>query len=191
VNFTPLAVAGAFLIEIDRKGDVRGFFARLWCRDEFAAYGIEIDVVQASISHNAKAGTLRGMHFQWPPSHEGKIVRAERGRALDVALDLRPESPSFLRSASVALDAGTHNAIYIPAGCAHGFQTLTDDCDIIYMMSDVYRPELAGGVRYDDRAFGLRWPLPVSIITERDRAYPNFDCARYIEQFQAAGQAAA
>ena len=190
MKFTPLAVAGAFLIELERNDDARGFFARLWCRDEFAAHGIKIDVLQASISHNAKAGTLRGMHFQWPPSREAKVVRAQRGSALDVAIDLRPGSPSFLRSASVTLDASTHNAIYIPTGCAHGFQTLTDDCDIVYMMSDVYRPELAGGVRYDDRAFGLRWPVPVSTITERDRTFPDFDRARYTEQFHAAERVA-
>jgi dTDP-4-dehydrorhamnose 3,5-epimerase len=186
VIFSQLPIAGAYAISFEPHVDERGYFGRLWCRDEFAAQGICVDMVQASVSHNDVAGTLRGMHFTWPPSREGKLVRCGRGRILDVILDLRPDSPTFLRHVAVELDAGEHNAVYIPAGAAHGFQTLVDDTDVVYMMTEVYRPELADGVRYDDAAFGIRWPLPVTRIAERDAAYQDFDVVGHRHRFDAA-----
>jgi dTDP-4-dehydrorhamnose 3,5-epimerase len=174
VIFEALPISGAFAVAIEPHIDERGFFARLWCRDEFAAHGIRVDLVQASVSHNRRAGTLRGLHFSHAPSSEGKLVRCERGRAYDVMVDLRPDSAAYLTHVAVELDAERHNAVWIPPGVAHGFQTLVDDTDIVYGMSDAYRPELADGVRFDDPAFGLRWPLPVSAIAERDRTYPDF-----------------
>jgi dTDP-4-dehydrorhamnose 3,5-epimerase len=179
VIFRELAVRGVFAIEVERKNDDRGYFGRLWCRDEFAARGLPVDMVQASISHNDVAGTLRGMHFAWPPACEGKLVRCGAGSLFDVALDLRPESPSYLRHATVELDATLHNAVYIPPGVAHGFQTLVDNTDVVYMMTEAHRPECAGGVRFDDPAFGIEWPRPVSRIAERDRTYGDFENVTY------------
>ena len=172
--FEPTAIPGAWLLRVERLADERGFFARVWCRREFADHGIEIDMVQASVSRNEQAGTLRGMHFAKPPAREGKLVRCMRGRIFDVLLDLRPPSPAYLKHIAVELDAEACDAVYVPPGVAHGFQTLVDDSDILYMMSDFYRPALSAGVRYDDPAFGIRWPLPVTRIAERDQAYADF-----------------
>jgi dTDP-4-dehydrorhamnose 3,5-epimerase len=179
VRFLPTPLPGAFEIEIDRKEDARGLFARLWCREEFAAHGIEIDMVQASVSHNAAAGTVRGMHLQLPPSREGKLVRCERGRIYDVIIDLRPGAASFAQHHAVTLDAERRNALYVPPGVAHGFQTLTDGCDVQYMMSDFYRPELQAGVRWNDAAFGIAWPIAAATVLPRDAAYPDFDAAAF------------
>lgn len=184
MKFTPIPLAGSYLIDIDRKEDDRGFFARLWCREEFGANNIAIEVVQASVSHNMEAGTLRGMHFQWPPSSESKLVRCERGRVYDVIIDLRPDSSTFTRHYGVILDSDRRNALFVPPGFAHGFQTLEAKSDIVYMMSDLYRPELGGGVRFDDPAFDIDWPLPVSRIIERDAGYPDFSRAEYMNEFR-------
>jgi len=186
LKFTPTGLAGAFLVEIEPVSDARGFFARLWCSDAFAQQGMDPQMVQASISHNAAAGTLRGLHFQWPPSREAKLVRCERGRIHDVIVDLRPDSPTFGEHHAFELDGRRHNALFVPAGFAHGFQTLEADTDIVYMMSDFYRPDLQDGLRPDDPAFGIRWPLPVSAIAPRDRAYPDFDPARHARRHQQA-----
>jgi dTDP-4-dehydrorhamnose 3,5-epimerase len=186
VKFVPTAIPGARTVELERHPDVRGFFARTWCRDEFARQGIAVDMVQASVSHNRLRGTVRGLHFSWPPSHEAKLVRCERGQVIDVIVDLRPDSPAFLRHVAVTLDDEQGNALYIPPGVAHGFQTLTDNCTVLYMMSDFYRPGLADGVRYDDPAFGIAWPLPVSCIVDRDRLYPDFDRAAHTARYRSA-----
>lgn len=175
MKFEPVSIPGAFAVRAERREDERGFFARVWCHKEFAAQGVRVQMVQASVSHSRLAGTLRGMHFSWPPAREGKLVRCESGRIFDVIIDLRIDSPAFMRHFEVELDATQRNSLYIPPGVAHGFQTLVDDSDVLYMMSDYYCPELADGVRYDDPAFGIRWPLPVSVIAERDRSYPDFD----------------
>lgn len=172
--FEPLPIPGAMLIGIEPHADERGFFARLWCREEFASKGIDIHVEQASLSHNRTSGTVRGMHLARPPAQEGKLVRCQRGRVHDVLLDLRPESAQYMHHVAVELDASRHNAVWIPSGVAHGFQTLEDDSDVVYMMSESYRHELATGVRFDDPAFGIRWPLPVSVIADRDRHYPDY-----------------
>lgn len=186
MNFQSTAISGARVIELERKADERGFFARTWCREEFARAGIAADMVQASVSHNVSRGTVRGLHFAWPPSREAKLVRCERGRVLDVIVDLRPESPSFLRHVAVTLDDDRRNALYIPPGVAHGFQTLAEDCTVLYMMTEAYRPELADGVRFDDPAFGIAWPLAVSAILERDRDYSDFDPAAHAARYRAA-----
>jgi dTDP-4-dehydrorhamnose 3,5-epimerase len=184
MHFTPLEIAGALLVEVERHGDERGSFARTWCVEEFARHGIA-PMVQASASFNRRAGTLRGMHFAWPPASEGKLVRCTRGRVHDVLLDLRPTSPRFLQHRAVVLDAAEQNAIFIPPGVAHGFQSLDDDCEVGYMMTEAYRPELADGVRHDDPCFGIRWPLPVSMIAERDAGYPDFDAEVHRRRFAA------
>lgn len=182
----PAPLAGAFVVEIEPIADDRGFFARTWCRREFAAAGIDLDIVQSSLSQTRSAGTLRGLHFQWPPSREAKLIRCQRGRIHDVLVDLRPTSRTFLESFALTLDAERHNALFCPSGVAHGFQTLTPDSEVVYLMTDYYRPELYGGVRYDDRAFAIDWPLPVSAIHERDRSYPDFDRAAHAQRFAAA-----
>lgn len=186
MRFLPTAIPGACTVELERQADARGFFARTWCREEFGHEGIAVEMVQASVSHNRLRGTVRGLHFTWPPSREGKLVRCERGQVLDVILDLRPDSPAFLRHVAVTLDGEQSNAIYIPPGVAHGFQTLADNCTVLYMMTDYYRPQLADGVRFDDPAIGVSWPLPVSCIIERDRRYPDFDPQAHAARFRSA-----
>lgn len=174
MKFSATPIDAAKLVQVERHEDERGYFARIWCREEFRAQGIDVELLQASVSRNRRRGTLRGMHFTRAPSHEAKLVRCSRGRVHDVILDLRPGSPSFLKHFAVTLDADEHNALYIPQGVAHGFQTLVDDCEVTYMMTDVYRPELADGVRHDDPSFGIAWPLEVTCIAERDRSYPDY-----------------
>jgi dTDP-4-dehydrorhamnose 3,5-epimerase len=181
--FVATPLAGAYVVELERNLDERGFFARTWCRREFARHGLDVDIVQASISYNRRAGTLRGMHFAWPPSREGKLVRCERGAIFDAIIDLRPSSPTFARHFAQELNEDNRLALYIPPGFAHGFQTLADDTEVLYMMTDFYRPELAGGVRFDDPEFAIRWPRPVSVITERDRTYPAFDRHAHVCQY--------
>lgn len=173
--FEPLPIAGAFLVRTEPHVDDRGHFARIWCRDEFSAHGIASEMAQASVSFNRRAGTLRGLHFTWPPSQEAKLVRCGRGRIFDVLVDLRPASPSYLAHHAVEIDATRGDAVFIPYGVAHGFQTLDNDCEVVYMMTDRYRPELADGVRYNDPRFGIEWPMDVTAIADRDRTYPDFD----------------
>jgi dTDP-4-dehydrorhamnose 3,5-epimerase len=173
--FENLAIPGAASIRIESRADARGFFARTFCTEEFAAHGLPAEFVQASISYNERCGTVRGMHFQWPPSREGKLVRCIRGRLLDVLLDLRPESPYYLRHLGVPLDEDSRDAVFIPHGVAHGFQTLADRTEVLYQMTDMFAPKLGAGLRWNDPAFAIAWPLPGSVISERDAQWPDFD----------------
>jgi dTDP-4-dehydrorhamnose 3,5-epimerase len=184
MRFEPLVLDGAWLITPEPAVDERGFFARTICVREFASHDLNGAFVQSSISYNRKRGTFRGMHFQWPPSREAKLVRCVRGSVRDILLDLRPGSPSFRRQAQVTLDDGARNAVYIPAGFAHGFQTLADDTEVQYHMTDEFRPHLADGLRWDDPAFDIVLPEPVSVIASRDANYPWFDCAAYEAKFR-------
>lgn len=172
--FTTTPIAGALLVAPERLTDERGYFARLWCAESFAAQGIAGAMVQSSVSYNRLAGTVRALHYARAPAQEGKLVRAQRGRIHDVIVDLRADSPSYLQHFSVELSAASQLALYVPPGVAHGFQTLEDDCEIVYLMTEAYRPDCAAGVRYNDPAFGIEWPLPVSLIAERDANYPDF-----------------
>ena len=165
---------GLYLVELDLIEDARGAFARSFCRDEFEAAGIEFSVVQANISFNRFAGTLRGMHLQKEPHAEAKIVRCTRGALFDVAIDLRPGSDTFCEWYGTELNAENRRALFIPEGFAHGFQTLTDDTEAHYLMSEPYAPEAATGVRFDDPAFGIEWPMDVASISDKDRSWPNF-----------------
>lgn len=169
-----LSVAGAFAIDLVRHEDERGFFARTFCRDDLAAHGIDFSVVQCNVSFNARRGTLRGMHFQRPALGESKIVRVVAGAIFDVVLDLRRDSPTYLRWAGVELSSANDRAMYLPDGCAHGFITLTDAARVDYLMGASYTPHAAAGVRYDDPAFGIVWPISVTTISERDRTYPDY-----------------
>jgi dTDP-4-dehydrorhamnose 3,5-epimerase len=176
MRFEPLSIDGAVLVHIEPQRDSRGFFARTFCTAEFAQHGLDTAAVQASVSYNERAGTVRGMHFQWPPSRESKLVRCLRGKLFDVLLDLRPGSPSYLRHVAVQLDEDNHDAVVIPYGVAHGFMTLCDRTEVLYQMTDVYAPELAAGLRWNDPAFSIQWPKVEGIvISERDANYPDFD----------------
>jgi dTDP-4-dehydrorhamnose 3,5-epimerase len=175
MRFEALNIPGAVLIEIERKADPRGFFARTFCAEEFGREGLPGQFVQCSISYNEKQGTLRGMHFQWPPSREGKLVRCVRGKIFDVLLDLRPGSPAYLEHRGVVLDEEERNAVFIPPGIAHGFQTLVDRTEVFYQMTDFFAPDLNAGVRWDDPAFGISWPIPAPTMSERDAACARFD----------------
>ena len=170
----PGALPRLLVIEPERKADERGWFARTWCRREFAAAGLTFEPVQCSASFNAAAGTLRGMHYQAAPDAEAKIVRCTRGRVFDVAVDLRPDSPTFRGWHAEELSADNGRAILVPAGCAHGFLTLEEASEVFYMIDAEHRPDSARGVRWDDPAFGIRWPRPPAVVSNRDRKWPDF-----------------
>ena len=174
MKFTQTKIPGAYLIEIEPHADERGFFARSFCTDEFQQHGLNTNFVQCNVSFTSQQGTIRGMHYQVAPDTETKLVRCTRGAIYDVLLDLRPESPTFKQWVAEELTADNHRMFYIPAGCAHGLQTLVDDTEVFYQMCGVYRAETARGVRWNDSEFGIKMPLPVSIINERDRDYPDF-----------------
>jgi len=184
MRFVPLELSGAYLVELDLIQDERGFFARSWCQDEFRNHQLNPVVVQCNTSYTGKRGTLRGMHFQIQPHPEAKLVRCTRGAVYDVIIDLRPASATYLRWEALELTAANHRMLYIPEGFAHGFQTLEDDCEMFYQMSDYYHPECARGIRYDDPAFGIQWPLPVSCIAAKDRQFPDFDREASARDFQ-------
>jgi dTDP-4-dehydrorhamnose 3,5-epimerase len=166
--------AGAVVIEPERLEDERGFFARSFCAREFEARGLDPRVAQCNISFNRRRGTLRGLHFQRSPHAEAKLVRCTHGAVYDVVIDLRPDSPRFLTHFGVELSASNRKMIYVPEGFAHGFQTLEDDTEVFYQMSVPFFPEAAGGVRWNDPAFAIEWPLEVSAISEGDRSHPDF-----------------
>lgn len=168
MKLCPTRVAGAYHVQITGHRDERGMFARTFDAEIFGAHGLATHYPQSSISTNDRRGTLRGMHYQADPKPEAKIVRALRGRVFDVALDLRPSSPTYLCWDAVELDASQHNAFYIPPGCAHGFLTLEDGCELFYQMSEFYVPELARGVRWNDPAFSIEWPFAPIVMSERD-----------------------
>ena len=175
--FHPLDLAGAFLLEPERLEDKRGFFARTYCRRELEERDLDPTVVQCSVSVNKLRGTVRGMHWQAPPFEEIKLVRCTAGAIHDALLDLRPDSATFLQSTAVELSRENRHAVYVPAGIAHGFQTLEDDSEVFYQMSEFHHPEAARGVRWDDPAFSIRWPLPIAMISERDSSYPDLEPA--------------
>ena len=172
--FTETPLKGAFLIHLEPHLDSRGFFARAFCRREFEAHGLNPAIAQCNLSFNEKAGTLRGMHFQKAPASEAKLVRCLRGRIYDVIVDLRPESPTFRKHFAVELGDETYRALFIPEFFAHGFQSLVDETLVEYQMSEYYAPEHGGGFRYDDVAFTLAWPLPITVISEQDLGWPAF-----------------
>jgi dTDP-4-dehydrorhamnose 3,5-epimerase len=172
--FTETNLKGAFLIEPERKEDHRGFFARTWCQQEFESQGLNPRLVQCSLSFNKKKGTLRGMHYQARPFEETKLVRCTKGEIFDVIVDLRPKSATFKSYFSVVLNDENRMMLYIPEGFAHGFQTLSDNTEIFYQMSQLYSPDHSTGVRWDDPAFGIQWPEDTRIILDRDNNYPDF-----------------
>jgi dTDP-4-dehydrorhamnose 3,5-epimerase len=168
VIFTETALPGAFLIDLERREDSRGYFARAFCQRELAEHGLKPIIAQANVAYNKVAGTLRGMHFQFPPAPETKIVRCTRGAIVDVIVDLRPESATYLQSISVELNEENGRALYVPERFAHGYQTLADGTETSYQVGEYYAPETEGGLAYDDPRLGLAWPLPVAAISEKD-----------------------
>lgn len=174
MRFTETVLKGAFLIQLEPKQDSRGFFARTFCQREFAEHGLDAQVAQCNVSFNPRKGTLRGMHYQAKPYEEAKVVRCTMGRIYDVIIDLRRESPTFKKSFGVELTAQDRNMLYVPRGFGHGFQTLENDAEIFYQISEFYSPDHERGVRWNDPAFGIEWPPDERIISERDQNYPDF-----------------
>jgi dTDP-4-dehydrorhamnose 3,5-epimerase len=172
VILTELALRGAYIVDIERLEDERGYFARSFCREEFARLGLSTEVAQCNVSVNRRRGTLRGMHYQIPPKAEAKLIRCTRGAVHDVIVDLRDGSPTARRWVATELTEGNSRMLYIPEGFAHGFQTLEDDSEVFYQMFTSYFPDHARGVRWDDPALRIAWPLPDPIVSERDRSYP-------------------
>src|SRR5208337_3445474 len=174
MRFTETKVNGAFLIDLDPRSDNRGFFARSWCINEFKAHGLVPRIAQINVALTLKKASLRGLHFQTPPDEEAKTVRCTRGAIYDVVVDLRPFSSSHKAWAGFELSADNRKMLYIPEGCAHGYQTLADEAEIEYLTSAAYAPASARGVRFDDAAFGIAWPLPVGVISDADRSWPDY-----------------
>ena len=172
--FGPTELPGAFLIELERREDERGFFARTWCARELEAHGLVAHLAQCSVSFNKRKGILRGMHYQVAPRAEAKVIRCTAGAIHDVIIDLRPSSPTFKRHLGVTLSAENRRTLYVPPGFAHGFQTLADDTEVFYQISEFYSPDHARGVRWNDPAFAIAWPDDERIIIGRDREYPDF-----------------
>jgi dTDP-4-dehydrorhamnose 3,5-epimerase len=177
--FTETHLKGAFIIDLERREDSRGFFARAFCQHEFADHGLKPVIAQANIAFNKRKGTLRGMHFQFPPQPETKLVRATRGAILDIIVDLRPESPTYLQHVAVELTADNHRALYVPERFAHGYQALEDATETSYQVGEFYAPGTEGGLSPFDPRLGLKWPLPVSEISPKDAAW------RPLEQVEA------
>ena len=170
---TPAGLEGAFLVEMERRGDSRGWFARAWCAEEMAAHGLAATVAQANVARTEHRGTVRGLHWQAAPHGEAKLVRCTRGAVFDVAVDLRPDSPTHGRWIGWELGEEDGRMLYVPEGCAHGYQALADGAEVTYLVSAPYVPAAERGIRPDDPAFGIRWPLPVSSVSDRDRAWPD------------------
>ena len=169
--FTETKLAGAYVIDLDRREDNRGFFARMFCQKEFTAHGLKPIIAQANVGSNLKRGTLRGMHFQYPPAAETKYVRCTRGAILDIIVDLRSESSTYLEHISVELNEDNMTALYVPERFAHGYQALRDNTDTSYQVGEFYTPSAESGLRHDDPRLGLKWPLPVSVMSPKDRAF--------------------
>ena len=176
--FQPTNLAGAYRIDLQKVEDERGFFARAWCVEEFAEHSLDTELVQCNISFSKERGTLRGMHYQRSPFAETKLVRCIKGAIYDVIIDLRPTSPTFLQWTSVTLSAENRTMLYVPKGFAHGFQTLEDQTEVFYQMSDFYAPESAAGLRWNDAQFKIEWPLAVTVMSARDQHYPDFVTGR-------------
>jgi dTDP-4-dehydrorhamnose 3,5-epimerase len=181
MRFRPGTIEGLWVIEIEPVVDHRGFFARSWCRDEFADHGLVTDWAQSNLQFSPQPGTMRGLHYQRPPYEEIKLVRCTRGAIYDVAADLRPDSPSYLQWFGVELRADEHTSLWIPKGCAHGYVTLEPDTEATYLASHEYAPEAVGGIRYDDPTFGIAWPRPVQVIPADYESWPFYELSRAVD----------
>lgn len=176
--FEETKLPGAFIIDLDKKSDARGYFARGFCAKEFEEHGLKPTIAQCNLSFNHKRGTLRGMHYQIAPATETKLVRCTRGAIYDVIIDLRPNSPTYLQHIGVELTPENGRALYVPEMFAHGYLTLTDDVEVMYAVSEFYTPGCERGARYNDPKFGIEWPLPVVVISDKDANWPLFENAQ-------------
>jgi dTDP-4-dehydrorhamnose 3,5-epimerase len=174
MRFIETPLKGAFVLELEERADDRGFFARSFCRDEFVAHGLKSEVAQCNVSFNHRAGTLRGMHYQLPPAAETKLIRCTRGRIYDVIVDLRAGSPTYLRHFGIELSDDNRKSLYVPEMFAHGYQAMTDGAEVSYQVGTPYTPGSERGIRYDDPALHLSWPMPVAVISSKDRSWPDF-----------------
>lgn len=174
MRFNETDLEGSFVIELDKIEDERGFFARAYCQHEFTSNGLKPTIVQGNVAFNKLKGTLRGMHFQYPPAAETKLVRCTRGAILDIIVDLRPESPTFLKHFSVELSEDNFKALYVPERFAHGYQALRDNTETSYLVGEFYTPAEESGLRHDDASLALDWPLPVSVISEKDQQFAGY-----------------
>jgi dTDP-4-dehydrorhamnose 3,5-epimerase len=170
--FQETKLMGAFIVELDKNEDERGFFARAFCAKEFEQHGLRPKVVQANMSHSYRKGTIRGMHYQLPPASEPKFIRCISGAIWDVIIDMRPESPTYLQHIGVELSAANRRALYVPDMFAHGHQALTDGAELLYLVGGFYTPGCERGVRFDDASIGIEWPLPLTVISEKDKNWP-------------------
>lgn len=174
MQFTETNLKGAFIVDLDLRSDDRGAFARTFCAKEFAEHGLKPTVAQCNLSFNHEAGTLRGMHYQIPPAAETKLVRCTKGAIYDVIIDMRPDSPTYMQHIGVELTADNRRALYVPELFAHGYQALTDEAEVVYQVGEFYTPGYERGIRYDDPAFNIQWPMPVTVISEKDAAWKPF-----------------
>ena len=175
MRFTETTLKGAYIIDLERREDERGFFARAFCQKEFTAHGLTPVIAQANLAFNRLKGTLRGMHFQYPPAAESKLVRCTRGAILDIIVDLRPESPTFLQNIAVELNEENDRALYVPERFAHGYQALRDNTETSYQVGEFYAPDCESGLMHDDPRLGLQWPLPVAVISDKDQKFKLLD----------------
>jgi dTDP-4-dehydrorhamnose 3,5-epimerase len=175
MQFTERSIQGAFRVDVVPVQDDRGRFARAWCAEEFATQGLTEAFVQANLVHTHRAGTVRGLHYQVAPHEEAKYIRCIRGAVYDVILDLRPDSPTYLQWHGETLTGDSQAAFYVPSGCAHGYQTLTDDAEVFYQVSTPYSPGAERGICYDDPTFDVEWPHPVTVVSEKDQSWASFD----------------
>jgi dTDP-4-dehydrorhamnose 3,5-epimerase len=173
--FTETKLKGAFIIDLELRGDDRGAFARTFCAKEFEDHGLKPTVAQCNLSFNYKAGTLRGMHYQVPPAAESKLVRCTQGAIYDVIIDLRPDSPTYMQHIGVELTADNRRALYVPELFAHGYQALTDGAEVTYQVGEFYTPGYERGIRYDDPAFNIEWMMPITVISEKDASWAPFE----------------
>ncbi len=178
MTFTETKLPGAYLIEVQKIEDHRGFFGRAWCAKEFEAHGLTAKIAQINTSRTNKKGTIRGMHFQAAPYGEAKFIRCTRGRIYDVIIDLRPDSPTFMQWIGHELSEANYRMVYVPEYFAHGFVSLEDDCEVYYPVTEFYTPQVERGIRWNDTAFNIEWPVPIEIYTEKDMSHPNFTLDR-------------
>jgi len=181
MKFTETILKGVFVIELEKRGDDRGFFARAFCQNEFAQHGLNTRIVQVNNSLSARRGTLRGIHYQLPPKAEDKTFRCVRGALFDVVIDLRLNSPTFLKHVTVELTAENRKMVHVPQGCANTFMTLADDTEIFYLASEYYSPEHERGLRYNDPALGIQWPMEPTVISDKDRSHPDFKSETHLK----------
>ncbi|HEY0946102.1 MAG TPA: dTDP-4-dehydrorhamnose 3,5-epimerase [Opitutaceae bacterium] len=172
--FTETKLKGAFVIDVEKREDHRGFFGRVWCAREFAAHGLNPTIAQINTSHSRKKGTIRGLHYQVAPYAEAKFIRCTRGRIYDAIIDLRPDSPTYLQWIGQELSAENHRMLYVPENFAHGFVSLEDDCEVYYPATQFYTPEAERGIRWNDPTFNITWPVPIEVFTEKDMSHPDF-----------------